>query len=105
MKNILKIIWLTLVLGVCVITGTFAQQPAGQNYWVVETNLKQRDYSIVRFYNRHNELIYEEKLNNIYLNISRPRHVKKLNLALGQVAGKQFAAVSSQKIVSGYYRR
>ena len=106
MKNTFKKTLLALLLGASAFTSSLAQQePITQNYWVVETNLKQRDYSIVRFYNQNHQLIYEEKLNGKYLNISRPRHVKRLNLALSAVSEKSFAAVNQQKVVSGFYHR
>jgi len=81
-----------------------------KNYWVVETNLKQRDYSIVRFYNAADELIYEEKLEGVYLNIARAKHVKRLNLALQRVTEEPLVAaykdIANQKaLVASLYRR
>jgi alpha-beta hydrolase superfamily lysophospholipase len=61
--------------------------PAG--YWNVETNLTTRDQTIVRFYNDHDQLVYEETLPNFFLNMARrgPRHraTARLNQALEQV--------------------
>ena len=105
-KNTLKIVMLVLLLGADAFTSTFAQAvlPA-QNYWVVETNLKQRDYSLIRFYNQRNELVYEEHLAGIYLNISRPKHVKRLNLALQQVTDNTFATGKQKNVIASIYHR
>jgi len=57
-----------------------AQSPNG--YWIIESNVHVKDLTIVRFYNNANEQIYEEKLNNVALNIQRKKTVKQLNAAL-----------------------
>jgi hypothetical protein len=79
--------------------------PLNQNYWVVETNLKQRNYTIVRFYNSQHTLIYEEKLTNLYLNIRRTKHVKRLNLALMRVTTKWRAGITPKNEIAGLYQR
>jgi hypothetical protein len=40
-------------------------------YWNVETNLTTRDYSIVRFYNAQDQLVYEERVADLCLDLSR----------------------------------
>lgn len=71
-----------------------AQAPAASSaragYWNVETNLTTRDYTIVRFYNGQDQLVYEETLPNLCLNLAArrgPCHraTRQLNLALQQV--------------------
>ncbi|WP_210516076.1 hypothetical protein [Hymenobacter terricola] len=61
--------------------------PAG--YWNVETNLTTHNYSIVRFYNGQDQLVYEERLDNLCLDMARRgpcrRATRQLNLALQQV--------------------
>ncbi|MDB5264016.1 MAG: hypothetical protein JWQ14_3299 [Adhaeribacter sp.] len=105
-ENILKILLLVLLLGCSTLSGSFAQTMLpGQNYWVVETNLKQRDYTLVRFYNQNNELLYEERLTGKYLDISRPRYVKRLNLALRQVTRNAVAAVNQKNVIATLYHR
>jgi hypothetical protein len=112
MKNlILKSALLLALLSTILSDSSLAQAlPSAKNYWVVETNLKERNFSIVRFYNAANELIYEEKLNGVYLNISRRKHVKRLNLALAQVNENKIAAAFSEKLarknlIASLYRR
>ena len=50
-----------------------------QLYWVVETNIYQQDFSIVRFYNMENQLVYEAKLYGLYIDIRKPIHKRILN--------------------------
>src|ERR1700761_661452 len=48
-------------------------------YWVVETNIKQKNFSIVRMYDDRHNLIHEVKMEGIYLNVNRAKHRKMLN--------------------------
>ena len=53
-------------------------------YWNIETNLTTRDYTIVRFYNGQDQLVYEERLDNLCLDLSRrPRQCRRLKSQLG----------------------
>ncbi|HEX8328479.1 MAG TPA: hypothetical protein VF629_13130 [Hymenobacter sp.] len=58
-------------------------------YWNTETNLTTRDYTIVRFYNDQDHLLYQERLDGVCLDLSRRRVRRrtsaKLNAALQQV--------------------
>lgn len=71
-----------------------AQQPAPPasqgGYWNLETNLTSRAYTLVRFYNDHDQLVYEERLDNLCLDLSAARPLRRrvqqrLDLALQQV--------------------
>lgn len=53
-------------------------------YWVVETNLRDRSFSIVRIYNTQNTKVYEVRLQGEYIDISNPKHRKKLDLMVRQ---------------------
>ena len=48
-------------------------------YWVVETNIHNPSYTIVRFYNYRNLMVHEVRLQGIYLDIRNPRQRKKLD--------------------------
>lgn len=39
-------------------------------YWNLETNLTTHDYTIVRFYDGHDQLVYEARLPELYLNLA-----------------------------------
>ncbi|TGE24784.1 hypothetical protein E5K00_06150 [Hymenobacter aquaticus] len=61
-----------------------------QGYWNVETNLLTRDYSIIRFFNDQDQLVYEERIDNLCLDLSSGsglcrRTANQLNVALQQV--------------------
>ena len=61
-------------------------QPATalRGYWNLETNLTTRDYTIVRFYNGQDQLIYQERLDNVCLDLSRrPRQGRRTKALLG----------------------
>ncbi len=83
---------LSQLLFVFASTQVQAQTPpaARPGYWNIETNLTTRDYTIVRFYNGQDQLIYEEQLPNLCLDLARPsalcrRTKTQLDLALQQV--------------------
>ena len=71
----LVIFRLSLVLLFCAFSVlVHAQQPAAPaqpGYWNVETNLATRDYTIVRFYNGQDQLVYEERLNDLSLDLRK----------------------------------
>ncbi|UOQ68740.1 hypothetical protein [Hymenobacter volaticus] len=55
-------------------TSSIAQtpaKPAMSGYWNAETNLSTRDYTIVRFYNGQDQLVYEERLDNLCLDLAK----------------------------------
>ena len=60
-------------------------------YWNLETNLTTRDYTIVRFYDGQDQLVYEERLAGLCLDLGRGRRrcrqatTRHLNVALQQV--------------------
>ena len=69
-------------------------QPA---YWNVETNLTTRDYTIVRFYNGQDQLVYEERLDGLNLDLRKGnrccrRTSQQLNVALATVLRNPAAA-------------
>lgn len=53
-----------------------------QPYWVIETNIHQKDFTIVKFYNDQHVLIYEKKQVGIYFDLAKKKHVRRLNLML-----------------------
>ncbi|GAB2965358.1 hypothetical protein GCM10027048_38790 [Hymenobacter coalescens] len=65
-------------------------QTRNSGYWNLETNLITRDFTVVRFYNAQDQLVYEERLSRLCLDLSRGsgvsrRAVRQLNTALHQV--------------------
>lgn len=71
-----------------------AQQPAlparQGGYWNLETNISTRNYTLVRFYNAQDQLVYEERLDAMCLDLSNSRPLcrrlkQRLDLALQQV--------------------
>lgn len=102
-------------LFVCLLFATLAHaqmQPAAvlPGYWNIETNLTTRDYTIVRFYNGQDQPVYEERLDNLCLDLSRrPRQSRRtknqLGIALQQVlrdpASAQPATLLAQQLGEG----
>jgi hypothetical protein len=76
------------------LTAAQAQDPARMKgaYWVVETNRYDPSYSIVRFYDHQDQLLYEEKIRGVSLDITRPRTQRLLNKALQQATGNTLVA-------------
>src|ERR1700741_572098 len=53
-----------------------------QPYWVIETNLHQKYFTIVKFYNGQHMLLHEQKQEGVYLDLSKKRHKRRLDLML-----------------------
>jgi hypothetical protein len=68
-----------LVLLSLTISGHSSQS---QPYWVIETNRHQNDFTIIKFYNDQHVLIYEEKQVGVYFDLSKKRHIRRLDLML-----------------------
>ena len=51
-------------------------------YWVVETNIEQKNYSIIRLYDSSNQLIHEVRMDGYCFDVTKSKHRKKLNLLL-----------------------
>jgi hypothetical protein len=56
-----------------------------KGYWVVESNIKTPENSIVRFYNNEQKLIYTENVTGTVLNTKKRSTLKKLKRALDKV--------------------
>jgi hypothetical protein len=68
-------------------------------YWVVETNIHNRSYTIVKFYNYRNLMVHEVRLQGIYLDICKPRQRKKLDMLMKEYSQR---VVTSKEIGSRY---
>ncbi|HEY9047474.1 MAG TPA: hypothetical protein VIN08_16325 [Ohtaekwangia sp.] len=81
-----------------VVQAAVSVQSFGQEksiYWVVETNAVNKQYSIVRFYDQSNQLMHEVKLDNIYIDIRKPKYQRKLNQLLKNY--QERTMITSQK--------
>ncbi len=70
---------------------------ARPGYWNVETNLTTRDYTIVRFYNGQDQLVYEESLPNLCIDLAPRKGIcrrttRQLNKTLEQLLRDPAAA-------------
>jgi hypothetical protein len=61
-------------------------------YWVVESNTITKDFTIIKFYDSQHQLMYEEKMEGVYLNIKKRKHVKMLNNRLKMVESNHLEA-------------
>lgn len=61
-------------------------------YWVVESNILSKDFTVIKFYDSQHRLMYEEKLEGVYLDIKKRRHVKMLNNTLYLVETNRLVA-------------
>ncbi|AYB31069.1 hypothetical protein [Chryseolinea soli] len=77
------------------LTTAFAQASPSPVYWVVETNPKHTNYSIVRFYDAGNALVHEVTIDGAYINIKKAKYRKKLDQLLKQYNDRD--AVASKK--------
>ncbi len=73
----LKLLSLLVVLGITALRAE-AKRIRGHVFWVVETNEKTKDYSIIRFYDSQNEFVGMYQLDGVHLDIRKVKDIKKL---------------------------
>ncbi len=74
--------WPIFFIGMMIIATGAVAQNANPNYWVVEGNVNTRDYTLIRFYDSNNNMVYEETLTGKFLDITKKKNVKLLNRKL-----------------------
>ncbi|HZI52202.1 MAG TPA: hypothetical protein VFD56_00755, partial [Chitinophagaceae bacterium] len=70
-----------IMFGILLLLTSSGHSSQGQSYWVIETNRDQKDFTIIKFYDQQ-VLIYEKKQVGIYFDLSKKRHVRRLDLML-----------------------
>lgn len=73
---------LTLAAAILTMTVSAFSQQDKSLYWVVETNTQIKNYSVVRFYNQNNQLVHEVAMDHVRIDITKPKHQRKLNQLL-----------------------
>jgi hypothetical protein len=73
---------LTLTAAILTITVSAFSQQDKSLYWVVETNTQIKNYSVVRFYNHNNQLVHEVAMDHVRIDVTKPKHLRKLNQLL-----------------------
>lgn len=68
-------------------------------FWVVETNIYNPSYTIVRFYNYRNLMVHEVRLQGVYLDICNPRQRKKLDSLMKEYSQR---VVTSKEVGARY---
>jgi hypothetical protein len=84
MKTTVKLLGVAMTILVCGLTSSWAQASTGA-YWVVEGNLNQKNYTLIRYYNAQNQLLREEVLKGKFLDINRRRNRTYLDRRLAYV--------------------
>jgi len=75
-----------------------AQTPGTSAFWVVEGNVKQPDYTIIRFYNDQLKLIKEERIDGKFLDIRKKQNQKLLNRKLEEYLHPLQAKVNRRRV-------
>jgi hypothetical protein len=95
MKKVISII-VTVLACCCLSVSSFAQdeQPnyapavpkwvSEKGYWIIESNIKTPENSIIYFYNNDNELVYKEKIEGVQINLKKKRVLMQLKTILEQ---------------------
>lgn len=73
---------LILTAAILLITVSAFSQHGKSLYWVVETNTQNKNYSVVRFYDQNNLLVHEVTMDHVRIDITKPKHQRKLNQLL-----------------------
>ncbi len=63
-------------------------QTTPPGYWVVETNDRTRDHTLVQFYDLSDQLVYEERLEGVHLDVARRKTRRLLNQTLRRVVNR-----------------
>jgi hypothetical protein len=82
----LKLIFSALLLAYALTPAPAQTTPPG--YWVVETNDRTRDHTMVQFYDLTDQLVYEERLEGVHLDVSRRKYRRLLNQTLRRVVNR-----------------
>lgn len=56
-----------------------------KGYWIIESNIKTPETSIVYFYTNYNTLVYKEKVEGVVLNIKKQKMKMRLKKLLEQM--------------------
>lgn len=73
-----------MIILVCGLPTSWAQVSTGA-YWVVEGNVNQKNYTLIRYYNAQNQLLREESLKGKFLDINKKRNRTYLDRRLAFV--------------------
>ncbi|MCE2734619.1 MAG: hypothetical protein O9302_04540 [Cyclobacteriaceae bacterium] len=81
-----QLILIVMLLGVLTLSG-FAEKPkkkAVKSFWVLETNIYSKTYSIINVYDANATLIRTIKLEGEYLNTLKRKDRKRINKLIEQ---------------------
>jgi hypothetical protein len=100
-KNMKRFIFISLLL--LITFGLHAQtEKISPAYWVVETNLHQKNYSIIKLYDSSNHLIHEVRMDGYYFDVTRAKHRRKLDLLLqGYFSKPELSAKMTERTRAG----
>ena len=87
-----------MVLGFLLILAEVRAQMVDSVYWVVETNLRNPSFTIVHFYNYKNVKVHEVRMQGVYLDISNPKHRKKLDLLVKEYHERTLTLSKRKKV-------
>ncbi len=82
----LKLVFSALLFAYALTPAPAQTTPPG--YWVVETNDRTRDHSLVQFYDLSDQLVYEERLEGVHLDVARRKTRRLLNQTLRRVVNR-----------------
>ena len=85
------VIIFTITLCGVVITSNAQDESLDSVFWVVETNIHQRNFAVVRLYNWQSELIQSITLNR-YIDISKRKDRKIVQGVVEEYTGKAWAS-------------
>jgi hypothetical protein len=69
-----------------------AKAQSTEPFWVIETNLHQTDYTILRVYDAQNSLLHEETIKGKAMNVLSRRDRKRINRRVKEVLKEQVLA-------------
>ena len=68
------------------------------SYWVVETNIRHPNFTIVRFYDVQDQLVHEVKIMGVYIDVRKPKQKRKLDQLLKTYHERIVASLAKSKL-------
>ncbi len=87
MKTSVKLLGVVMIILACGLMRSWAQASTGA-YWVIEGNVNQKNYTLIRYYNTQNQLLREEMLKGKFLDITKKRSKSYLDRRLAYVSSQ-----------------
>lgn len=78
-----------LIIATILFSTSLATAQQSKNYWVIETNVHQRNYTILRVYDSQNALVHEETIKGKAWSVLSRRDRKRIEKKVKEIMKQQ----------------